>query len=103
MIRNPQRITVATNGFCVYSHSYRNKVFYVGHGSAQRPFSSIRNAFWKKYIEKYKVRSYDITIHLWTSTKEKARLEESRLRRELKPVCNILENESNPVRERLFI
>lgn len=79
---------VNKDGWCVYSHSYEGKIFYIGKGRPQRPFELHgRNDIW---IEFMKNKDYfDVSIVEWFLDERDAYTFERDIVDTLRPECNM--------------
>jgi len=74
---------------CVYTHSIDGIVFYVGHGTPTRPYSSgvtNRNKIWMDTVRKNNY--FDVDIIGWYESKAEAILKERELIALYKPAAN---------------
>ena len=73
--------------YCVYTHSHRGKVVYIGKGIPQRPFDL--NARSKRWLEFFNTKeSVQIDIVGWFDDEKKAIEKERKLIRKFQPICN---------------
>lgn len=74
-----QAITLPAHvSYCVYTHSARGTVFYIGSGRATRPFEQTdRTGRWWDCVRQHD--AYEVAIVLWTDDVMVARQEEARL------------------------
>ena len=71
---------------CVYTHSISGTVFYVGKGTAGRPFATTgRTHLWRNAVSN---RSFDVDIIGWFDTDREAQNREREEIRELNPIVN---------------
>ena len=83
-----QAFVVPTDkAYCVYTHSHKGTVFYVGKGLLVRPFAPGRSRAWEAFVRQ--IGAYEVSIVLWTNDEAEALHEEQRLIRTLKPACNV--------------
>jgi len=77
--------------YCVYLHKHNDNVFYVGKGVFYRPFEGLKHGKkWKDFVST--INSFDVQILLWTNDEKEALMEEKRLIKLHKPICNQIHN-----------
>lgn len=78
---------IPADKFCVYAHHVDGVCIYIGMGRPHRPFTRFhRRGKWFEFTK----HGFNVEILSWHETKSAAREEETRLIKQLKPVCNSL-------------
>lgn len=82
--------------YSVYYHKDKDQIFYVGMGSANRPFvKSGRTSMWRKYVREMKGRPYSIEIvKQFNLKKDACAFEKAEIER-LRPTANKVYNYSD--------
>jgi len=85
---------------CLYTHSIKGKVFYVGVGVSVRPFvTAKRSSKWREVVTRHGF--YEVRILAWFSRKAQALQLEQQLIKELKPEANLMHS-GRPFRSEEF-
>lgn len=85
-------ITIHKNKICIYAHSIKGVIFYIGKGTSERPFENLnktkRNQLWHDKVNQH--GSFDVNILAWFDLcdNDASIIEEAKLIREFKPECN---------------
>jgi hypothetical protein len=74
--------------FCVYAHSIKDEVFYIGHGNSQRPYVfGGRTSRWREFVAVNGI--FCIEVCFWTDDRHEAQEIEHALICDYEPVCNV--------------